>query len=242
MRYCFLWLGILFLVLPNAQAQQDSRSYSQASLVDVIKDIEQHSNYIFNYSPEQLANYRFSGQLAIQEASVFTPQLLYHTPFEYEHSGTSIIVYLPEARTIRFCGTLKDASDQSPLPLANIYLDQGETGTHADENGFFDFSFQAYKNQEITLSYIGYESQKVQVQELAANECSDFFLVLDEQLFKGEIVVTDYILDGISEGGAYSEVLFDYSSLPSTPANVEQDILKAIQFPLEHPLGFHCIA
>ena len=94
---------------------------------------------------------------------------------------------------------------------------------------FFEFSFLAYKNQKITISYLGYISTTFMAQEFDVTKCKNILLRIDKYLFGSEIVVTDYILDGITEGEGYGAVNMSYDRLSNDHTNIEQDILKTAQ-------------
>ena len=208
-------------------AQQ--KEFNKANLIDVIKNIESETQLVFNYDPALLSTYYFTGKLNYSDPTGFVKQLLYETPFDFEKAGNSMVVYLPGKKEYRICGTVFDADDHAPLILSNIYADDQVHGTQSNEDGFFDFVFYAHKNQKITISYLGYLSKSFMVQDFDKKNCKTILLDLDKHLFGNEIIVTDYMLDGITEGEGYGSVKMDYDRLSNAHTNIEQDILKAAQ-------------
>jgi hypothetical protein len=226
----FIMIFFLFLTFsPPVFSQNFQPSFSNQNLPDILQQIEKTTGLIFNYNPEKLAEYSYSGKLNLSRPSLFLKELLYKTPFTFELTDNSILLFLEEPKEYRICGNLKDANDEFPLSFANIFAENGINGVQSDEEGFFDFSFLTYKNQLITISYIGYESKIFLAQEFNQNTCEDIFLKLDDDLLGSEIIVTDYLLTGIEEGEEYGSVNMNYNQLSNTHTNIEQDILKIAQ-------------
>ncbi|MEO1261689.1 MAG: carboxypeptidase-like regulatory domain-containing protein [Bacteroidota bacterium] len=224
-----LKLLILFSFFINHVFFAQQKKYSDASLIEVVKNVERQSSLIFNYDPELLSEYFFSGELIFNNAEKLVAQLLHDTPLDFELNGNSVVVFMPEKKEFRICGTVLDAASQAPLMLSNIYADDQAHGAQSAEDGFFEFRFFAHKNQKITVSYLGYLSKNFMAQEFAEDNCQKIFLELDKELFGREIVVTDYMLDGITEGEGYGSVKINYSRLSNNHTNIEQDILKTAQ-------------
>jgi len=195
----------------------------------VLKKIEQQTNLVFNFDPDLLNNYHFSGELSMLEVEKSLEKLFYQTPYTFEKDQATVLIFLPEPRTYTLCGTIKDQQSNTTLPFVNIYLQGRNRGTQSNEEGTYEWTFTAYKNQLIHFSYIGYQAKIGMVQELEEVDCKDIFMEIDANLFGGQIIVTDYILDGITEGDAYSSVILDYDLLQSKQSIVEQDVLKNVQ-------------
>ena len=220
---------IFFFFYSISWSQNFQPSFSNQNLPEVLKEIENTTGLVFNYDPDQLAEYSFSGKLDLSRPSLFLEDLLYQTPFTFEVTDRSILLFLKEPKTWRICGNLKDEHTKMSLPFANVFAENQIHGAQSNDVGFFDYSFSTYKNQLITISYIGYESQTFMVREFNQNECTDIFLKLDEDLLGSEIIVTDYLLTGIDEGEEYGSVNMDYNQLANNHTNIEQDILKTAQ-------------
>lgn len=225
-----LYLTLFFLIVSACSLLAQQRVFHEASLVDVVKYIESKTTLIFNYDPALLSIHSYSGAIKINDLERGLEVVFYNTPFSYEFTSKSVVVFLPEKNSYRVCGYVKDKLGESPLLLANIIADDRVHGTQTDENGFFDFILSAHKHQKITISYLGYVSESMMVQELDTVNCNEFLLELDENLFGSEIIVTDYVLSGITEGESYGGISMDYERLSSDHTNIEQDVLKTVQF------------
>ena len=229
MRFCYYALIFLFLTTSNlAIGQEKSLAFHNENIANILQSIEKESDWIFNYNAQILSDYRFNGQLKKSSIEVQLTELFYRTPFTFEINDQSILVFLETPKTYRLCGTIKDTESKTTLTLANIFSNN-QQGTQTDENGFFDVSFAAYKNEIITISYIGYQSQSLMIQEWNQENCNHFLLDIDTELFGEEIIVKDYILPEITEGATYSGVHIDYQKLAQRQTIIEQDILKTVQ-------------
>lgn len=213
----------------TAFAQKNDLSFDHAGLSEIIKTLEQQSDYIFNYDPTLLTDYYFTGTVNPTTPENYLSQVLYQSPFSSEIDGQTILIYQPNPQAYRVCGTIRDAGNNLPLAFTNIVANNTNTGSLSENNGFFDFTITAPKNQSITISYIGYQSKSFMVQDLTKDACPDYNLVRDDKLWSKEIIVTDYILDGITEGEQYGGYNMDYNQLSKHHSNIEHDILKTAQ-------------
>jgi len=225
---CFLFCIFMGMSMVLS-AQSKPLSFKDKSIVEILKGLENTNNSTFNYDPTALSKFTFSGQLPNSNILTQLTQLFYKTPFTFEQSNDNILIYLAPPKTYQICGTLKDKESGTTLPLANIYLDDQKQGIQSDDNGFFQVEITAQKHQVVTISYIGYQSQSLMVQEFNQTDCADFLLAIDPTLFGEAIIVKDYILQEITEGETYNSVRFDYQKLLNKHTIIEQDILKTIQ-------------
>lgn len=216
----------LFIISSIGYAQV---SYEQTELDKILQKIEQTSSWTFNYDPTALANFQFTGQLPAENIQIQLHQLLYKTPYTFEISDKSILIFLESPKQYRLCGYIKDNLSRTSLSLANIFLDDHQQGTQSNEDGYFEVIIEAQKHQLITISYIGYQAQSFMIQEWQKEDCPDILLSINQALFGEEIIVKDYILQAITEGEQYNSVRFDYQKLLSKYTIIDQDILKTVQ-------------
>ncbi len=201
------------------------------TLQEAIEDVESNTDYIFNYDPILLQGYFYDGQIKSYDSiRLVLDKIFYDSPFDYELKDLTVIVYRSEPQSFRICGTLLDASNKEPLIAANITVIDSAIGTLSDEYGYFDFEFTGYKNQEIELRYLGYQAVRFSVQEMKEKDCPTWLLQIDASLFGGNIVITDYLLDGISLGEAYGGFSLDFDQLSERHSRIEHDVLKTAQF------------
>ncbi len=204
-------------------------AYTDESLDVILKDIEQKTNRTFNYDTKRLAEYRFSGKLNLTDIDKAVEQLFYDSPFEFEHTNERILVILPPPDTLQLCGYIKSKLDQAPLPYANVSAEGTSIGTSTNENGYFEFTISAHKNQRINISYIGYHPKMIRFDQWQKKNCPTFILEENLALFDGEITIIDYIVRGITEGENYSSIGMDYSKVCKDYRINERDVFKNIQ-------------
>ncbi|MEL7020736.1 MAG: hypothetical protein AAGK47_03955, partial [Bacteroidota bacterium] len=198
-------------------------------MIQHIQKLERETNYIFNYNPIALKPYRYSGELNLSDLPQTVESMLYATPFTAEFDRRSITIYPALPDSFRVCGRIVDPQLQLPLDLTNIYLDDYKYSLQPDSTGYFDTYFVGVKNQLVTFSYIGYKSQQFMLQDLDKNGCATIRLQANDDLMNTEVVVTDYLLDGVTAGEAYESLVLDYQRLTNEIAGVENDVLKTLQ-------------
>ncbi len=224
---CFFFL---ILTQTNAlSAQTKELSFTNIPLNEAIQTIEKQSDYIFNYDPDLLSASSFSGKLDLSNLQKCFTQLLYDSPLEFELDANTVIIYQADPSNFYICGTVQDAQSKTPLLFASVFANEINLGIQTDENGYFETSVTAYKNQRISFSYIGYQTRSIQLQEWKIGECQTINLQVDEDLWNKEIIITDYLMDGISEGEEYSGYQLNYQQLAKYHSTVEHDILKTAQ-------------
>lgn len=232
-----LFLFLLFSSSSSLLCQSTKNSLNEAtqklngqqSLLEVIAIIESNTNYIFNYDPTWLKGYNYEGTIDLSYIDRTLHEIFYQSPFNYEIEEETILVYYPEPKTYRICGTIIDALSQEPLIAANIIVLESLIGTQSDTSGYFEFDFKAHKNQQIEIRYLGYEPIRFFVQELKGGDCERWSMTIDQDLFGSQIIISDYLMDGISLGEEYSGFNIDYDQLSKSHSNVEHDILKTAQ-------------
>ena len=223
---CFL-LSSLFLTPALAQPSQ-IHAYNE-KLVALIKKVEKNSDFIFNYTPQLLSDYSFSGTLDLSKPDDCLNKMFYHTPFQYERNGNDVLIFLPEKEKYSICGYVIDQESQQVLPFANIYAVGTNSGTQSNEEGYFELTLFAYKNQMVSITYLGYQATSFMLQEANSPNCPSYALRFNTDLYDLSIIVTDYLFSGIQEGNDYSAIEMDYAQLSRSHSALEHDILKTAQ-------------
>ena len=79
------WAGLI-------SGQTAELIFNKKDLVDVLPKIEQTTTLTFNFDPALLSKYTFSGTLNLDDQQSFLSKLFYQTPFEFELSGTNVLI------------------------------------------------------------------------------------------------------------------------------------------------------
>lgn len=67
--------------------------------------------------------------------------------------------------TAQLSGRVLDAVDHTPLPGAHVFLDGTQQGTTTDDNGHFELPMGAFSNGTLVVSYLGYQSQAISLEQ-----------------------------------------------------------------------------
>ena len=169
-----------------------------------------------------MLDYDFSEDYSLENIKNF----FYHSPLEIGIESNQIVVAALSKKRYNICGSVKSKLDNSAFPFANILVGENK-GSQTNENGKFDFYVEAYKNEEVRISYLGFKNQSFMLQELS--DCIDVHLDLDDELLSKEIIIRDYILRGISEGHSYGAFEFNLKEVNQRNEIIEQDVLKKVQ-------------
>lgn len=130
--------------------------------------------------------------------------------------SVALLVFLISFSTIAFSqttvsGTVKDADSNEGIPGANILVKGTVTGTIADANGDFSLKVNQAPPFTITVSYVGFSSQEIEITD--AQNATGLTVTLEQALL-GEVVVT---------GNRTEE------NIMSSPVTIEKVDLVAIQ-------------
>lgn len=194
---------LLLLVTGNilrAQNQRITLDMEQASLPEVLHQLEETSGYKFSYKDQIFATgLRVTVKEKNKTIEEILDKLLKPLELDYYFFKDKIILILeknPEkkdneniSRTIQ--GFITEESGH-PLAGATIRIQDGTSpGTISDKNGSFTLEYAAKQDTiSLLISYIGFKSQKV---EINRNSSFPLTIALHEDLNKlEEIIIVGY--------------------------------------------------
>ena len=196
------------------------------SIREHIEIIEEQTDFVFNYdvacADTLLVDFNFHEDYSIDNIESF----FYHSPLGVKIATDQIVVLPLVKQKFKICGSIKSSYDESAFPFAGISIGNTQGGT-SEEDGKFNFEVEAYKNEVVEFSYLGYNPKRMMIQEI--EDCLTVFLDLNEDLISKEIIIKDYILRGISEGRTYGSFEFNLNEMAGNNEIVEQDVLKKVQ-------------
>ncbi len=174
-----------------------SQNESERSLIDVIKEIEENTNFRFAYSRSELRKSEINLEGGSWQMNELLARLSVQAKVSFKRVNESIGVFsaqesnvLPEVSeevTVQttVAGKITDENGEA-LPGASIIVKGTSTGTTTDIDGNFSLSCPA--DATLIFSFVGYESQEVAVNNRSV---IDMTLTPDlEQL--EEVVVVGY--------------------------------------------------
>lgn len=211
----------------------------KVTLDSLIQRLEQDYQLLFSYQVSAIQNIVVSTPKQATEVERFLKLTLKETPLQFELVRQNyVIISQKKQATLQqeskkplplFSGKVIDQLSQSPLPYANVYLEQTQKGTSTDKNGKFQFRSDFDQKDSLVVSYVGYEKKRFPAAQFIQQKntvISLNYLELDENF----VLVTDYLTDGISlnENGAVTALRPQKTG--ALPGQVEPDVLSTIHF------------
>ena len=225
-----LILTILLCYLQNSLIAQFSYDeVSNTSLSTVLSQLERDHNISFSYKDRFIEDKRISlkeGNYGLNER---LDQIFSSLDLDYEILDDVHIVIYKEKQEIKnwiSCGTIKDKISSEPIAYASIYTMDQKNGVESDNEGNFHFEF-TNSNSKIAVSFLGYQTKYIDAKDL--EDCQDIFMDIDEQLLD-EIVLKDYLIDGIEQSSEASGIVIKPNSMSILPGSVDNDVLTSLQF------------
>jgi len=194
MKISFVMLFFVVFQLQSAttyaQRTKSSITFSNASIEQVLNQIEENSDYVFLYNDKTINTHRI---VSVNSKSGNIPEVLNEifkgTNIAYTIVNKQIILSTKKANvvaqdpTYQIKGTVKD-KDGETLIGVNIMIKGTSTGTTTDMDGHF--SLRAKKGDVLSITYTGYTSKTVTVADARALN-----IVLEENRVElNEVVVT----------------------------------------------------
>ena len=84
-------------------------------------------------------------------------------------------------------GKIVNSETEEPLSLANISIDNTNYGTTSDEKGYFELNVEGYSNENLIISYIGFETKKIPLNELPKSKLN--IIELDRSVLSSQTVL-----------------------------------------------------
>lgn len=166
-------------------------SIKDKSLIDVIKVIEQQSNYRFFFSDnyQDLTN-RVSMNIKEGNIDKVLGELFENKAITYKVMENNIIVITPSESIVQqftVSGTVTDATTGEPLPGVNIVVEGTTTGVISDIDGKYSITLEN-SSATLSFSFVGYIAQRI---ALGGKNVIDVKLEADVRKLD-EVVVVGY--------------------------------------------------
>lgn len=161
--FVLLFVSSLSLYANNAYSQKVTIEEKKATLNDILREIEDQTDFFFVYNKEELdLNREVSVKAKDQEISEVLSQLLKNSGITYVMEGNNIVLIKnsKQQSTRKITGNVID-NYGDPVIGANIIVKGTTSGTITDVNG--DFSLDVPSDAVLVISFIGYISQEVAV-------------------------------------------------------------------------------
>ncbi len=205
-------------------------NFENTPLDEVLLEVEKQSELSFNFDHKEVSRQVFSGQLDLSDLKATCTKLFKYSSFDFVLNDANILLIQSKRKRYKLCGYIVDDQSGSPLPFANIVLNGSQIGTQSNDDGYFEIEFEAMKNDQLSINYIGYEKRMLYLIDWKRDEdCNVISLSVDVDIFSDEIIIKDYILSGIVEGEEYGSVRLDFNDLMEKSNAHEFDVMKSVQ-------------
>ncbi|MFW6222224.1 MAG: TonB-dependent receptor plug domain-containing protein, partial [Bacteroidota bacterium] len=191
MKLTLLLTLVAFNLTASVYSQGDKLSvdFSQTTVRNVLKEIEQKTPYSFFFKNDDLQlDKEVTVQTGETEITGILDVLLENTSLEYQLLGSNFIVIAPKQslQQLTVQGIVTD-TEGNPLPGVNIVEVGTNNGTVTDMDGNYTISV-ASEDATLSFSFMGYLSEEIQV-----NGQSTIDVILAEDLKAlEEVVVVGY--------------------------------------------------
>lgn len=224
----------ILLVISTIVFGQDvsySVEINNRPLIEVLKEIEKKYNLFFSYKIKDVKNVNINLQTRATSINNLLKQLLSSTNLQFEIVDSNFVVVKQkssfEKNTI--AGTVFDYQNKTPLPYANVIVENTTTGVTTDEDGNFELQYESIGDEKLQISYVGYEAQTIEIAEFI-NKKNPSILLKMPKIKEAFLVITDYLTDGISVENNGAATNIKPRSIGNMPGMIEPDVLSTIQF------------
>lgn len=167
LRLAFLIVGLLTLYASGISAQEgDILKVKNEPLTNVLRQLEQKTDYRFLYVNDDINGYTFSGNLALGDIKAAMTQILEGKPLDYAIDQKYVTITKRGANntspTFTMHGKVYDESGLE-VPGVTVMILGTNKGTATDVDG--RFSLQVKAGMKLKFSYIGYRDEEETVKD-----------------------------------------------------------------------------
>jgi TonB-linked SusC/RagA family outer membrane protein len=188
----FLFLSLFQLSANYSQKSMLRFSMQDATIKEVLAEIEQQSNYTFLFDNTKIdVLHKVDVDFENSDIEEVLNELFYNTEINYKIVKNQILLdnkfQNQEFQPIKVTGIVMDEDANEPLPGVNIYIKGTTIGTITDASGNYEIEVPN-ENATLVFKYIGYKTQEIPV---AGNAEINVSLVFEAE-YLDEIVVIGY--------------------------------------------------
>jgi len=223
-----LWVILSLLYTTALVAQTDYASFQNRSLSLLLQKIESNHKVQFSYSDRNVADYSVSIPSGMYTVDEILEIISLQTQLTFEMIDKTHILIIPnkEEKSRMVCGYVHDHLTKEPLPFASVYVHESSHGVETDETGYFEIIIK--NEDQLGVSFLGYEDTELNSLLSIDGDCPIYTCIQNNEI--AEIVVTEYLFDGIRQDDDAHDIVIEPDNLNIMPGSVENDVLSAIQF------------
>ncbi len=225
-----LLLTVLYSYSQNNNLNKKiSVSFNNITLTDAFVQIEKKSDisFAYNSSLKELKQ-KITKKYSEKPVNYILDDILKNTSLEYKLIGNKITIYKKKQKSssITISGYIYDTKNGEVLIGCSIYDPVNKMGATTNVYGFYSLTVPKNKNNTIVFSFIGYESQKIDLSVLKNKQDIRLVPVLNEL---AEVVVSTTRINDKVISNKMSVIKLNTKEINSIPAiGGEVDVLKAI--------------
>ncbi|WP_281324232.1 carboxypeptidase-like regulatory domain-containing protein [Flavobacterium sp. IMCC34518] len=224
-RKHFHILFFCFFFVTAIHAQDKNKAIA---LKTILESIEKQHHVSINYLENDITGIRIVPPKKSLSLDMKINYLQKKTNLQFDKLDKLFYTISSKKETAIICGTIYNKSDNSPIAGVNI---QSSIGTHAvtNNNGYFEINGET--STFITISYIGYTTQKIALQEQTNAKKSNkdcFKINLEVEILNLESVIANhYLASGISKTND-GKFEIKPKKLGILPGLIEPDVLQTM--------------
>ena len=185
-----LILSISSLFANNVKSQITKVSFTvqNASISDVIEEIESQTDYLFVYNKNEIDfDRKVNVSATNQPVAEILSDIFKNTNIVYAKEGTNImLMQKSEPQQQKITGTVIDRSG-TPLPGVNVIVTGSTHGTIADTEGKYSIDIPA-GSKSLTFTFVGMETQEISIGKLTQLNVT----MVNSEIGLDEVVVVGY--------------------------------------------------
>ncbi len=197
-------------------------------LNEILSIVEKQFDVKFSYAVEDVKGIEIKQPNTSLDLSETIKYLNSNTLLNFKLLDSRYITVSVINKTISICGRVRSSNENSPLFGASISINTTSKGTITNDSGIFNLDGIPI-NASLTISYLGYQSEKLKAFQLfdGTDKCNDIILKeLSEEL--NQVLITKFLTVGLQKRLDGSVVL-NTEQFGILPGLIEPDILQSIQ-------------
>ncbi len=198
------------------QNKKMSVQFKNATVEEVVSNLESLIGYTFVYSDLDKAGVTITADVEGENPEAVLEQVFKNSSLSFEILNDNVIVLrkatqktnlqTPQSpKMVQFKGRVID-NNQEPIIGANVIITGTTIGIATDENGQFTLHIPE-KTKSITITYIGYETQVINLTPEMLKTDANIFTLQESTSFIDEVVVQGYGVQKVKDAtGAVSRM------------------------------------
>lgn len=221
----------VLLILPffwaiNVLHAQNNKQKDSILLRSFFVVLEKKHEIKFSYNDKLIKNKYVQNSLVKLPLAKVLDKIAINFKLKFEKITERYITVTKSGKLFHVCGKIFDLKDKKKIQGASVVSLIRNKGIISNQKGFFKLS-NLNENDKIEISFIGYDTKVLTVNEKLAKGCLSIGLSESTTLLE-EVLVSDYMVGGIDKKTDGSLVISP-KKLGTVSGLTEPDILQSVQ-------------